>query len=849
MPAGSDQQPGGDGSPTAAAAGRFLTFSLTGLAVLIVLGIGGALIAVNRVNSSATRHYVNDALPLQQTVQDLVLQLVNEETSVRGYLITGRATSLDTYRAARPKAVIDLAQLRARVPAHPELAGPYAQAVPEIKGLDSYFSQQIDRVRAGHVAAARRLVEAGKQQFDAFRATIDNLNQAVAGVVARAKQSQRDTRNETYAAVGALGLAAVTIALVFALWLPRRIGGLLRRLEQERERTGALQSVTAELAGETSPDRVADVTTRRALEIAEAAVAGIYLADDMGRTLRRIAVVDSRPNADPANEYADLAIDGTTPGAVAYRSGEEAWLLEESDWERYGPELVEFIRRRGRLGLGLVPLTSGRGSEGVFFVSFPLDRPPDAEARALTRTLAQQASQALERGRLLEIERRGREDADRVHAALAHLNAMTLRQGTDAAATRATERAVCEAARVAFDADAAALWLRSGETIRLLVRVPGSAALPVGSPLSLTEYPSFADALERGRPSHISDLAASDPRVWEDYARHTGARAQLRIPLAPTDEAQNLLVVSWLEVRPAPGAHVLELGARFGDQSARVLAEAARRTSQQEAARLHQTLEQGLLPVITVTSPRVRVASLYRPGEERLRLGGDFYDYVEKDGRISLVVGDVAGHGPEAAALGASLRAAWTALSLLGLPAEEILTALSGMVRKRRNIELFATLCHVELDPAAGRVQLAVAGHPQPIMRAESATPLRVEAVPPLGVGTPPADWPVAEAVLPPGATLVLYTDGLVEGRAMTGSADRWGVERLIEALSETRDIDSEAGLTRVLDRAVAANGGPLDDDVAVLAVTLDAEPGASRESADGDSARAGVRRETSAAP
>src|SRR5689334_2259629 len=106
MPAGSDQQPGGGGSPTAAAAGRFLTFSLSGLAVLIVLGIGGALIAVNRVNSSATRHYVNDALPLQKTVQDLVLQLVNEETSVRGYLITERDTSLDTYRVARPKAAI-----------------------------------------------------------------------------------------------------------------------------------------------------------------------------------------------------------------------------------------------------------------------------------------------------------------------------------------------------------------------------------------------------------------------------------------------------------------------------------------------------------------------------------------------------------------------------------------------------------------------------------------------------------------------------------------------------------------------------------------------------------------------
>jgi serine phosphatase RsbU (regulator of sigma subunit)/CHASE3 domain sensor protein len=837
MPAVVDSDPRGGGSPSAVAAGRSLTLALGALAVLIVLGIGGALLAVNRVNSSATSHYVNDALPLQHTVQDQVLQLVNEETSVRGFLITHRETSLGTYFAARRQAAVDLADLGGRVRAHPELAATFAQVMPEIKDLDSYFAQQIAYVRSGAVVAAQRRVDQGRRQFDAFRATIANLEQGVAGVVARAKRSQRNTRNQTFAIAGAVGLAAVAIAVFFALWLPRRIGGLLRRLERQRERTSALQAVTAELAGATSPDRVAEITTRRALEIADATVAGIYLVDEAGTTLRRIAVVDSRPDADPANEYADLDVAGSTPGAVVYRTGEEAWLLEEADWGRYGPEIVEYIRRRGRLGLGLVPLTSGRGSEGTFFVSFSLDRPPDEEARALTRTLAQQASQALERGRLLEIERRGRADADRMHDALAQLNSLTRGQGSDGAATRATERAVCEAARVAFDADAAALWLKSGNTIRLLTRVPGSAALPDGSPLSLTDYPSFGDALGRDRPSHISDLAAFDPRVWEDYARHTGARAQLRIPLAPADEAQNLLVVSWLEVQPAPEAHVLELGARFGDQAARVLAEAARRVSQQEAARLHQTLEQGLLPVITVTAPRVRVASLYRPGEERLRLGGDFYDYVEQDGRVSLVVGDVAGHGPEAAALGASLRAAWTSLALLGVPAEEILTALSRMVRKRGNAELFATLCHVELDPDTGRVRVAVAGHPLPIMRDGSATPVPAEAVPPLGVGPPQERWPVTESDMAPGTTLFLYTDGLVEGRAAPGSTGRWGVERLVDTLGRIDDIDSPTGLVRVLDQAMAANGGPLDDDVAVLAVTL-----------DGRHHPNGVRREASAA-
>jgi serine phosphatase RsbU (regulator of sigma subunit) len=169
------------------------------------------------------------------------------------------------------------------------------------------------------------------------------------------------------------------------------------------------------------------------------------------------------------------------------------------------------------------------------------------------------------------------------------------------------------------------------------------------------------------------------------------------------------------------------------------------------------------------------------------------------------------------------------------------------MVRKRRNSELFATLCHVELEAATGRVRVAVAGHPQPIMRAESAAPLSVDAVAPLGVGAPPPTWPVTETAMPPGSTLLLYTDGLVEGRAAPDSADRWGVERLVEALDETEGIASLVGLTRVLDRAVAANGGALPDDVAILAVTLD--PQASVETGDSDPGQAEVRREASAAP
>ena len=102
---------------------------------------------------------------------------------------------------------------------------------------------------------------------------------------------------------------------------------------------------------------------------------------------------------------------------------------------------------------------------------------------------------------------------------------------------------------------------------------------------------------------------------------------------------------------------------------------------QLELARAHAEenarLERGLLPAPLVSDPALRLTAHYRPGRQRALLGGDFYDAVQAaDGTVHVVIGDVSGHGPDAAALGVCLRIAWRTLVLGGRPPEELLPTL-----------------------------------------------------------------------------------------------------------------------------------------------------------------------------
>ncbi|WP_228431378.1 SpoIIE family protein phosphatase [Baekduia soli] len=200
----------------------------------------------------------------------------------------------------------------------------------------------------------------------------------------------------------------------------------------------------------------------------------------------------------------------------------------------------------------------------------------------------------------------------------------------------------------------------------------------------------------------------------------------------------------------------------------------------EESARL----ERGLLPRPIVSDPRLQVATGSRPGRARTLLGGDFFDVVQcGDGTLHAVIGDVCGHDPDAAALGVCLRIAWRTLVLGDRPAAEVLPTLEQvLVHERLGDDAFATACMVSVAPDRRSAEVRVAGHPAPVLvddggaRELPAPPAR----PMLGIGSGPGSWPAAAIALPACWDLLLYTDGLIEGRVGRG-AERLGAERLVQ--------------------------------------------------------------------
>jgi serine phosphatase RsbU (regulator of sigma subunit) len=231
-------------------------------------------------------------------------------------------------------------------------------------------------------------------------------------------------------------------------------------------------------------------------------------------------------------------------------------------------------------------------------------------------------------------------------------------------------------------------------------------------------------------------------------------------------------------------------------------------------------LERGLLPHPVTDDPRLTITTRYRSGRDGV-LGGDFFDVVETaDHRLYILVGDVCGHGPDEAALGVALRIAWRTLVLAGGDVDDLLPTLDRvLVGERRFDEVFATLCMLIVEPSRERGRLFLAGHPAPLMLRQSPTQLADDLVGPALGMLPDVVWRSRMVELGTAWRVMLFSDGLVEGRIGKGS-ERLGVERLLEMAKAFPAYDDSAALVdHLIGRARELHGGELTDDVAVLVV------------------------------
>ncbi|HRW38485.1 MAG TPA: SpoIIE family protein phosphatase [Aquihabitans sp.] len=245
------------------------------------------------------------------------------------------------------------------------------------------------------------------------------------------------------------------------------------------------------------------------------------------------------------------------------------------------------------------------------------------------------------------------------------------------------------------------------------------------------------------------------------------------------------------------------------------LAAAALAEAEVRQAEQHR-LERALLAEPVLRRADLSLTSRYqaaRPGV----VSGDFFDAIElDDGTVRLVVGDVAGHGADEAALGVALRAGWRSLVLAGLDPTDLLVALEELIAaERRNGDEFATVCDLTIAPDLTSVCVRSAGHPPPVLAGRGALVDTARRAP-LGVRLGPRDLPGTRHDLPARWSLVAYTDGLFEVRSGDGVLAAEAVPPAVEAASGHEGVDADA--------LIAAFAG-LDvegwrDDVAVIVIS-----------------------------
>jgi serine phosphatase RsbU (regulator of sigma subunit) len=292
-------------------------------------------------------------------------------------------------------------------------------------------------------------------------------------------------------------------------------------------------------------------------------------------------------------------------------------------------------------------------------------------------------------------------------------------------------------------------------------------------------------------------------------------------------------------VKGEVAGHMLHRVIRYAMERRR--AEEAQR--QLQAAQIHAQenarLERGLLPSPLLGDSRLRVSARCLAGGQHMLLGGDFYDVVEvADGWVHALMGDVCGRGPAEAALGVCLRVAWRALVLAGRPADEILLTLSQLLgHERQDDTMFATLCMVSVAPERSVGWVRMAGHLPPLLvNRDGVRELPTLPAPPLGLSDV-RDWPGTHVRLEGSWSILLYTDGLIEGRIGHGS-ERLGSEGLMDLIREIKRQGSFPGnadghkpsddqlLDEVIDRVRQLNGKDLDDDLAILALGFSSPDG-----------------------
>jgi serine phosphatase RsbU (regulator of sigma subunit)/anti-sigma regulatory factor (Ser/Thr protein kinase) len=356
--------------------------------------------------------------------------------------------------------------------------------------------------------------------------------------------------------------------------------------------------------------------------------------------------------------------------------------------------------------------------------------------------------------------------------------------------------------------DGAAVVLEEEAQGHVVVHAAGEAAAYVQEH-GPQEHGLAARIMAERKPIVVADASADG-----DLSAHPLGRtitSLLGVPLMVGDRAIGALEVGTLFARrfTPDDIDLLQLA---GDRAALAI-ERVRLFERQQT--IVEELQRSLLPDSLPLIPGLSMAARYFAGGAGTRVGGDWYDTIPlPGGRVAVVIGDVAGRGVAAASMMGQLRSALRAYALDGGSPASVLERLNRFLLSL-SWDSMATALVLLVEPATGRLTYANAGHPPPLIMGPDgvARSLKGSLSVPLGA-LDVAGYEEGTAMLEPGATLVLYTDGLVEQRDEL--IDR-GIERLEQALVSDGPAPPEQLCERIVRRTMGTDHAT--DDVTLVVV------------------------------
>ena len=592
-------------------------------------------------------------------------------------------------------------------------------------------------------------------------------------------------------------------------------------------RIAALQHLAGLLSSAPTPVAIARVAVTTAAELLGADAAAVF-----SRTGATLTSVHSSGWAAPlAERHHVVPVQRGRPLSDSVLGGAPVWLESAEEWRTRYPEMAPTGTSGGFQAMACLPMRVDDRDLGALVLSFRTPRSFTSDEREYLLAVTALCAHALDRARLLVAERTARASVERQLARMTFLE----RAGRLMEAPLSVEQRLRRLADLAVPdiADWCAVHLIRDDRVdqvavahtdpekvafvaRLQQRYPPNPDAPGGAiQVSRTGEPAFFPDV----PDELLVAAAVDDEHLA-LIRSIGLRSVVVVPLLVRGRSLGSLTL----VHAESGQRFDEVDLAFARQLASTAAVAldnARLYEQQRS--IAQTLQTALLPAALPDAPGLRLAARYRPQADvasGVQVGGDLYDVVAgaAPGHWALVLADVCGKGPQAAALTALIRHTMRAEIDHGLGPADVLrrlnramlhTADAGSVR-------FATVVHAQLavDPDGATVRLASAGHPPPLLRRGP----RVEPV--LAPGTLLGVYAEVELTqvnfrLERGEMMVLYTDGVTEARGVDGF---YGADRLSRVV-RSAGASAEAVADELLGDVVAFQREQLRDDVALLVV------------------------------